>query len=131
MNNKLSFTQKANHKRKCYTCTNILESLHHWCFNLQCHIPIDVVQFDFKKAFDSVLHPKLIMKQPAYGKSGNLLTWIADFFHMKLQVVKLKNIYSHIVSFTHVVFHKVVFQDLLYIYYLSMMSVTYMKNFLT
>ena len=58
---------------KCCTCTNILESLHDWCFNLQSHIPNDVVYFDFKKAFDSVSHPKLRMKLPAYGIGGNLL----------------------------------------------------------
>jgi len=40
------------------------------------------------------------MKLPAYGISGNLRTWIADFLHMRLRVVKLNNIYSHIVSVT-------------------------------
>ena len=67
--------------RKRCTCTNILESLHDWCLNLRSHIPTDFVYFDFKKAFDFVSHPKLQMKLPAYGISGNLLTWIIDFLH--------------------------------------------------
>ena len=40
------------------------------------------------------------MKLPVCGKSGNLLTWLADFLHMRLQVVRLNNIYSHTVSET-------------------------------
>jgi len=40
----------------------------------------NVVYFYFKKAFDSVAHPKLLIKLPAYGLSGNPLSWIADFY---------------------------------------------------
>ncbi|XP_012561053.2 uncharacterized protein LOC105846644 [Hydra vulgaris] len=54
--------------RKRSTCTNILESLHDWTLNLQRCIPTDIIYFDFKKAFHSVSHPKLLMKLLAYGK---------------------------------------------------------------
>jgi len=37
----------------------------------------DVIYFDFKKPFDSVSHPKLLVKLPAYGLFGNLLDWLA------------------------------------------------------
>ena len=99
LNNLITKEQHGFIRKRC-TCTNNLESLHDWTLNLQCHIATDVVYFDFKKAFDSVAHPKLLMKLPAYGISGSLLTWIADFFHMRLQVVKLNNMYSHTVSVT-------------------------------
>ena len=40
------------------------------------------------------------MKSPAYGINGNLLIGIADFLHMRSQVVKLNNMFSHTVSVT-------------------------------
>ena len=86
--------------RKRCTCTTILESMHDWCLNLQSHISIDAVYFDFKKAFDSVAHPKLLIKLPAYGINGNLHTWISDFLHNRLQVVKMNKTYSHTIKVT-------------------------------
>jgi len=58
--------------RKRITCSNILESLHDWCLNLQSCFSTDIVYFDFKKAFDSVFHPKLLVKLKAYAITGNL-----------------------------------------------------------
>jgi Reverse transcriptase (RNA-dependent DNA polymerase) len=81
--------------RKRSSCTNILESMHDWCLNLQNYISTDAVYFDFKKALDSVAHPKLLIKLPAYGINGNLYTWISDFLHNRVQVVKMNYIYSH------------------------------------
>jgi len=58
------FISKQQHGfiRKRSTCSNILESLHDWCLNLQSHFTTDIVYFDFKKAFNSVSHPKLLAK---------------------------------------------------------------------
>ena len=64
------------------------------------HISTDADYFDLKKAFDSVAHPKLLIKFPAYGINGNLYTWISDFLHNRLQVVKMNNIYSHTIKVT-------------------------------
>ena len=73
-------------KRCIHTCTKILESLHDWCFNFQCHVPT-VVYFDFKEAFDSVSHPKLLTKLYCLWHKR-----ITSFLYMRLQVVKLNNI---------------------------------------
>ena len=51
----------------------------------------DVIYFDFRKAFDSVSHVKLLSKLPAYGISGCLLNWISAFLTNRSQVVKFKN----------------------------------------
>ena len=76
------------------TCSNILESLHDWCLNLQSRYTTDIVYFNFKKAFDSVSHPKLLVKLKAYGITGNLYTWIAEFLHNRSQSVKLGGSFS-------------------------------------
>ena len=49
----------------------------------------DVVYLDFSKAFDSVVHRKLIVKLKAYGITGNLLKWIAAFLSERVQRVKI------------------------------------------
>ena len=46
---------------------------------LDQNIPVDVAYLDFKKAFDSVPHKRLIHKMKEYGVEGNLLEWVTDF----------------------------------------------------
>ena len=45
----------------------------------------DCIYFDFKKAFDTVAHERLLVKLKSYGIDGSkLLTWIEAFlFHRK------------------------------------------------
>ena len=77
--------------QKRTTCTNLLESIHDWTLNLQARRNTDVIYFDFKMAFDSVSHSKLLIKLSAYGLSGNLLAWLAEFLHNRSQIVKLNS----------------------------------------
>jgi hypothetical protein len=65
--------------RKKSTCTNLLESVYDWSLNLQNRAGTDIIYFDFKKALNSVSHPKPLTKLKAYGISGLLLAWINDF----------------------------------------------------
>ena len=48
---------------------------------------IDVVYLDFRKAFDSVPHQRLLKKAYAYGIQGNLLKWIESFLIRRIQRV--------------------------------------------
>lgn len=54
----------------------------------------DVIYLDFKKAFDSVPHQRLLLKLQAYGITGNILLWIEDFLLNRVQTVKVGNDYS-------------------------------------
>ena len=89
--NKLITPQQHGFVRKRSTCTNLLECLQDWTLNLQNRMNTDVIYFDFRKAFDSVSHVKLLSKLPAYGISGCLLNWISAFLTNRSQVVKFKN----------------------------------------
>jgi hypothetical protein len=55
---------------------------------------IDVLYLDFRKAFDSVSHPKLINKMKTYGIHGNILKWTQDFLNNRTQKVKVGNDFS-------------------------------------
>jgi len=49
----------------------------------------DVIFFDFKKAFDTVCHYKLLAKLKCYGICGNLLAWIEAFLLGRRQSVRI------------------------------------------
>ena len=64
--------------RSCLT--NLLTSLEEWTKLYDEGIPFDALYLDFKKAFDSVPHCKLIYKLRQYGMSGRLICWLEDFY---------------------------------------------------
>ena len=73
------------------TNTQQLVSIKEWQKNLDDSIPTDVVYLDFRKAFDTVPHKKLLYKLSKYGIKGSLLTWIKDFLFNRTQYVKINN----------------------------------------
>ena len=70
------------------TDTQLLTSLLHWQKALDEDVPVDVVYMDFKKAFDSVPHIRLVKKLKSYGIEGNLLAWIEDFSRNVFNMLK-------------------------------------------
>ena len=63
------------------TNTNLLECLNDWTLSISNHKLIHIGYIDFQRAFDSISHPKLILKLSNYGFLGNLLFWIKTFFY--------------------------------------------------
>ena len=49
------------------------------------HENVDVIYLDFKKAFDSVPHKRLIGVLRLYGITGRALNWITDFLSGRQQ----------------------------------------------
>jgi len=92
-NNIISKHQHGFIKKKS-TCTNLLECLNDWSFNMQAKTVNDIIYFDFKKAFDSVSHSKLLTKLRAYGISGDLFDWIEAFLSNRKQAVTICNTLS-------------------------------------
>ena len=45
---------------------------------------IDIVFLDFKKAFDSVPHQRLLVKLKSYGILGNVHNWVENFLTDRL-----------------------------------------------
>ena len=61
---------------------------------LDNNIPFDVIYLDFKKAFDTVPHERLIAKLNMYGITGNIQKWIRSFLMKRTQRVKLGKEFS-------------------------------------
>ena len=65
------------HGRSCLT--NLLESLESWTKALDEGYGLDIIYLDYRKAFDSVPHLRLMQKLKSYGITGDLLGWIESF----------------------------------------------------
>jgi len=72
-------------KRSC--TTQLLDVMNDWSLSLERGESVDSVYLDFRKAFDSVPHQRLLVKLKAYGIDGTLLTWMRDFLHQRRQRV--------------------------------------------
>ena len=71
--------------RSCIT--QLLVTIDDWMESLDKNIPLDAVYLDFRKAFDTVPHRRLIHKLEGYGISGDVLGWIQDFLTNRYQYV--------------------------------------------
>ncbi len=81
------------------TCTQLLECINDWSLSLSARKSVDVIYIDFRKAFDSVSHQKLINKLETFGISGNLLSWLSVFLSNRQQRVIIG---SHMSSYVDV-----------------------------
>ena len=51
----------------------------------------DVIYLDFKKAFDSVTHTKLLHKIRSFGITGTLFNWFVAYLSNRVQCVRVNN----------------------------------------
>ena len=78
--------------RSCLT--NLLESLESWTQALDERFGIDVLYLDYRKAFDSVPHERLLEKLKLHGINGKLLKWIQSFLDARLMTVGIRGSFS-------------------------------------
>lgn len=50
----------------------------------------NIICVGFEKAFDTVSHPKLILKLKLYGVSGKLLNWVKEFLLNGTQKIRVQ-----------------------------------------
>jgi len=75
LENNLITRQQFGFLSKCSTCTQLLDGVNDWRLTVRDRRSVDVIYFDFAKAFDSVSRPKLVHKSEADGICGNLLIY--------------------------------------------------------
>ena len=71
--------------RSC--ATQLLASLEDWTQLMEKKEPVDIAYLDFRKAFDSVPHQRLLQKLYDLGIRGALLKWIEAFLTGRRQQV--------------------------------------------
>ena len=69
------------------TILQLLTVMEDWTEALDNNLQVDTVYMDFRKAFDSVPHKRLIKKLEGYGINGTLLKWLKNFLNERKQRV--------------------------------------------
>jgi len=78
--------------RSCLT--NLLQTFEEWTTALDEGQGIDVIYLDYRKAFDTVPHGRLIPKLSDYGVSEGLLGWIQSFLGDRRMRVNIRGNFS-------------------------------------
>ena len=63
--------------RSCMT--QLLVTLDDWTELLDQGLPVDAIYLDFKKAFDTVPHERLLLRAESCGIQGDVLQWLRAF----------------------------------------------------
>ena len=77
------------------TGTNLLNCFQDWQIAIKNKKLIDIIYLDFQKAFDSLVHNKIIAKLSSYGLRYELLSWICEFLTGRTQRVVIDGVLSN------------------------------------
>ena len=92
-NNLISANQYGFTSNK-FTFTQQVECVHDWMSAVESRSPVHVICIDFKKAFDSVSHTKLLYKLDRLSFSNKIISWLSSFLSSRYQRVKCGSSFS-------------------------------------
>ena len=112
------------------TVTNLLQAINIWLDALSHKIPVDVIYFDYSKAFDKVPHERLLHQLASFGITENIHSWIKDFLSLRTQKVNVNGYESESVKVTSGVPQGSVLGPILFLLYVHDVP-SIVKNFIS
>ena len=98
--NKLISKHQHGFLSKHSTATQLLECVNDWAIKKSKKNQVAIVYLDFAKAFDSIVHKKLLFKLKAYGVDGLLLHWIESLLTDRVQRTRVEKCIYDILTVT-------------------------------
>uniref|UniRef100_A0A914NFB3 Reverse transcriptase domain-containing protein n=1 Tax=Meloidogyne incognita TaxID=6306 RepID=A0A914NFB3_MELIC len=117
-NNILPDSQHGFRTSKSVT-SQLLETFNDLTNSIENKEIVDVIYFDYRKAFDSISHKKLLDKLTNFGITGALHKWIASYLSNRKFKVKIQTSFSNTKSIISGVPQGSILGPLLFILYIS------------
>ena len=106
--------------RKVFCCeSQLVLTIHDLDRNFDNGLQTDLILLDFSKAFDSVLHQRLVSKVASYGIRNHTLSWIKGFQKNRTQVTVVDDESSGACTVTSSVPQGSVLDPLLFLLYIN------------
>jgi len=117
--NNLISPQQHGFLSKRSTLTNLLETMDDWTISINNKQLQTAIYIDFSKAFDTVSHPKLLLKLNSYGIRGDLMSLIEDFLTDRSQRTRVGSRLSSSTTLTSGIVQGSCLGPLLFVIYIN------------